>query len=493
MNLSLNFYAASTNCVNTGYSTVIVHEYGHFMVHQRGLAQHAFGEGFSDSQSIIYFGDPILGRNFFWSGLDVRNPDEANIQYPCVGQVHHCGQILGGLWWRLRQGLIQIYGESQGASLAQELHTNWFLATSGGLGMNAAHLSTVLEILTVDDDDANLENGSPHSQLICQVAQSHSLPCPLPSHFSIQELNPPDLLTPDESYNLRFNALVNDGSPVTSVRVISRINAGAWESTPTQYIPETGYWSVSIPRTTCLQQFYYYYEVTDSSGRTTRLPQFAPAQSLRIASAISRTTIAENSFADSGAWAIGHPAGNPLAPEDDADGNHSCWSTGLGSQSLIGTTYVISPEYNLPPNASLEFQAKEYARTLPNSGTVFLPQALYGTSNLSIGGSNMGTSGQWLDRNIISTTLPEGPFRIRYLAYSNNTAEMAFDSIRVSALHCEQPCPADFDSNGSVSVQDFYAFLTAWFAHLSSSDWDQNGQVETNDIFLFLSAWLQGC
>ncbi len=53
-------------------------------------------------------------------------------------------------------------------------------------------------------------------------------------------------------------------------------------------------------------------------------------------------------------------------------------------------------------------------------------------------------------------------------------------------------CPADFDGNGAVTVQDIFTFLAAWFAFDPRADSDGNGLIGTPDIFAFLAAWFAG-
>lgn len=54
-------------------------------------------------------------------------------------------------------------------------------------------------------------------------------------------------------------------------------------------------------------------------------------------------------------------------------------------------------------------------------------------------------------------------------------------------------CPADFDASGSLSVQDIFDFLGAWFASDPRADFNTIGGVTTQDIFDFLNAWFAGC
>lgn len=54
-------------------------------------------------------------------------------------------------------------------------------------------------------------------------------------------------------------------------------------------------------------------------------------------------------------------------------------------------------------------------------------------------------------------------------------------------------CPGDFDQDGTVAVNDIFAFLSAWFAGLPSADIDGMNGNDVPDIFAFLSAWFAPC
>lgn len=54
-------------------------------------------------------------------------------------------------------------------------------------------------------------------------------------------------------------------------------------------------------------------------------------------------------------------------------------------------------------------------------------------------------------------------------------------------------CPADFDGNGTLEVQDIFDLLTAWFAGDLAADFDDDGTLGVPDIFAFLTAWFAGC
>ncbi len=76
-------------------------------------------------------------------------------------------------------------GPDVGLEYAQQLFTDWTGITIGGQGLNSAHPQTAIEVLTVDDDDGVLGNGTPHYAEICAAFAAHSIDCPdlLPADF----------------------------------------------------------------------------------------------------------------------------------------------------------------------------------------------------------------------------------------------------------------------------------------------------------------------
>ena len=150
----------------------------HFVVSVLGLRQGAFGEGFGDAVVLLQYDDPIVGRDFFGPGTFVRDIVAANKRYPCFGGVHDCGQVLAGVWWDIKLEMQGSLGQSTGLQTAQQLLTDWSQITTGGSGRNSASPRTAVEVLTVDDDDGDLENGTPHFDEICAGFAAHNIRCP---------------------------------------------------------------------------------------------------------------------------------------------------------------------------------------------------------------------------------------------------------------------------------------------------------------------------
>lgn len=57
---------------------------------------------------------------------------------------------------------------------------------------------------------------------------------------------------------------------------------------------------------------------------------------------------------------------------------------------------------------------------------------------------------------------------------------------------CSGACRADFDCSATLSVQDIFGYLNAWFAGELRADWNGDG-LSVQDLFLFLNDWFAGC
>ncbi len=55
------------------------------------------------------------------------------------------------------------------------------------------------------------------------------------------------------------------------------------------------------------------------------------------------------------------------------------------------------------------------------------------------------------------------------------------------------PCAADVDGSGSLTVNDVFTFVSAWFAGGAAADFNHSGSLSSQDIFDYLAAWFAGC
>jgi uncharacterized membrane protein len=99
----------------------------------------------------------------------------------------------------------------------------------------------------------------------------------------------------------------------------------------------------------------------------------------------------------------------------------------------------------------------------------------------------------------LNTLLPrlgvdlQGAVLKRVDGLSADGSTFAGDSTRGAWILTLSPCTADFNSDFLVNSQDFFDFVTAFFAGDAAADFDQSGTVDSADFFAFLGAFLNSC
>ena len=163
---------------NMAYSTVISHEYGHFFLDHGFGIQYTFPgfhEGFADVLAHLVHDTEFIAQDFFGCGDPMRKPLISNNTYPeCSSSQHDRGEVLSAAWLRILGGMRVVYGQSAGWDQTRELHLDWMpLAQPPGGDPSdcpaldqSASPDTLIEVLTADDDDDTLANGTPHCQII---------------------------------------------------------------------------------------------------------------------------------------------------------------------------------------------------------------------------------------------------------------------------------------------------------------------------------------
>jgi hypothetical protein len=180
---SINFFQASpttmtaTGCQNTGLlHDVVFHEYGHRLhtaeiIPGVGDFDGAMSEGAADYLAASITGDAGMGRGFFYTNDALRDldPEGKEWLWPIdIGEIHHQGQIYGGLFWDLRKDLIAQLGQAAGVALVNKIYL-------GTLRRSVNIPTSLIEALAEDDDDGNLDNGTPHECSIRAAFGRHGL------------------------------------------------------------------------------------------------------------------------------------------------------------------------------------------------------------------------------------------------------------------------------------------------------------------------------
>ncbi|VAX40130.1 hypothetical protein MNBD_PLANCTO03-1303, partial [hydrothermal vent metagenome] len=347
---SINMFRAGGGCVNTAYSTVIAHEYGHYVVARLGLSQGSFGEGYGDVCAEMLYDTGIVGENFFTSGGHIRDNDNTIVTYPCSDAIHRCGQVLGGAWWHMRENFGATYGSAMGLEVARQNFVDWSLITTGGSGNNAAHPGTAIEVLTVDDDDGNLDNGTPNYSDICAAFGMHGIDCPEVEPIIFAYPNGlPELLTPGQPTDIDVTITANGVVPDSGTAEIwYLIDGGGLTGASLTYLGGDDY-TATIEAVACTSIVEYFFQVDGNDGNT----YSDPASGAYSAQAYDGfTVLADEDFETNGGFTVGDagdtattgvwnrmdPEPTAAQPGDDvsADGTQ-CWVTDGRAGSGIGT------------------------------------------------------------------------------------------------------------------------------------------------------------
>ena len=380
--VSINFFRNQGGCRNSAYSSVIAHEYGHYVVYSLGLSQGAFGEGFSDVVANMQYDDPVIGRDFRGPGTRIRNTQTADRQYPCSGGSHFCGQLLAGVWWDIKSNIEATIGESEGLEYTRQLFTDWSRITIGGIGGNSAHPQTAVEVLTADDDDANICNGTPFFDEICSAFAAHNIACPELSALTFaypQGL--PEEVMPQEQLIVPVDIGTLDFDPVPGTGLLHYRFSGIGNFFTTPLVQSTegpGSYEARLPLAFCGETLEYYFSAQIETGQRFSDPCNAPNERYSVfAAGITRAlfdfedatgwTVSGDAVA--GQWEVGTPLGSGDAgdPTEDYDGSGQCFltgNTGEGGDVDEGGTVLTSPVFDA---SGLDNPIVTYARWYSNN------------------------------------------------------------------------------------------------------------------------------
>lgn len=375
----INMYSAGGGCSATDQmADVIYHEYQH------GLTQFAYdpfdspyssgmGEGLSDYSAMTLRNSPCLGDAFFGTPGECLRDGENTLQYPgdeCGGGVHCLGQLSMGSLWQMRKNLITTFGDTVTAAAHSD---SLFRFAMAGRPYTVPDL--LIEILTVDDNDGNIMNGTPYFQEIINGFAQHSVPSPLPE-FGIIHAPIQNMETVIEPITVEATIL-SINQTISIAELVYSFGAG---TITTALTPGTGSneYSGTIPAQPPGTVITYYIHAIDDDGNEYFSPQTAPdiQHFFLIGNTLSFPALfTDDSEADQG-WTLGIPSdsastgiwvredpngttnnGQPLQPEDDhtfdgvtafVTGNAPFDGTNAGDDDVDdGATTLVTPTMNL--------------------------------------------------------------------------------------------------------------------------------------------------
>ncbi|NBQ13952.1 MAG: hypothetical protein EBU31_04920, partial [Proteobacteria bacterium] len=322
---TINFYVAGGGCTNTAFGDVVAHEFGHNVVEKGGSGQGAYGEGFGDIHGLLLSDIPATGVGFQTCANGIRTAQNTcqfsasgcstgttAYNATCGSEIHSCGQLISGCVWDLRNRFATLYPATYRTLLANDI---------------------TVDFLTLDDDDANISNGTPNYTSINDSFTIHGLPGPAISLLNISfPSGQPTLASPSGStvLTVKIDPLAATPNPSTAKLYAKSGSATGYTAYPMAAGASNTY-TVNLPAATCPTTMSYYVSVQTTAGSTVSSPSNAPTSIYSVPVAASSVTINSNDFegaatwtsgavgdtATTGQWVLADPVGTTAQPEDD--------------------------------------------------------------------------------------------------------------------------------------------------------------------------------
>ena len=524
--VSINFYAAGGGCNNTGFSTVVHHEFGHHVVNAGGSGQGAYGEGMGDIMSVIMSDEALLGVGFFSSNCNggIRNASN-NCSFDAAGcstcgsEIHACGQLISGVAWDIRNSFRTTYPTTYRTRLANlSVNSVPMHAGQSDIGSDIA-----ADFLTIDDAVSNggngiIADGTPNYNAITTAFNRHQLTAPTIALLLIEFPNTlPTSVNPDgsQTFDLVIRPVSSQIQAGSQKMFVREGSSGAFTMVPLQSLGGTTY-RATFPASTCKSTLQYYFQASSTGGTPITSPSTAPSSVYsavsQLSSAISFSddfegtttgfTTTGNLGPSKGGWMRVTPSTtNTCNGPNSRSGSLKCYVTGAltaGCNDMDGGyTELLSPTFDATG-----------AETLLMGITTFLSNSagsFPGEDPLTISVSNDGgatwvlvdqilSSHNWTDRTYRIETLvtPTDVMRVKVraedLGAGDSQVKAGIDDMWFESVVCTAGPFGDLDGDRRVGPSDLAMLLLDYGPCPGScaADLDQSGEVDGGDIAILL-------
>lgn len=447
-NSTINFYRSGGGCPNTAYSSVVYHEYGHHIIAMgHNSPSGDYHEGVADVATMYLLDDPVVGRDFFGPGTNVRNPDTANQQYPCTGEAHTCGMVAGGAFWHMLDELKITMGTQAALTHARYLYLNQILLSP------AIDPGLTIDVLTLDDNDGNISNGTPHYFEIDRGFRRHNLAAP-PLNFLGFEIYPADTTFVNANETMRLAIRVYDivGTYKPGTMTLNyRINGGGWQQAKVWDVSETTFGAQLgfIPGQAPGTLIEWYVSAMDTAGHTQN--DVDPSTPHETLASTGVTTVLNDNFdtnmgwtvtndpsLTTGAWERAIPSPPTRGEPPSAQGGSGyCYVTDnrVGNFDVDGgPTWLTSPAFDLTGNGVVSCYVFMYGSTGED------PLTLQVSNNGGASWVNVRTwfttNNAWVPISFVASkyVTPTNNMRIRIWTTdnpNNSVVEAGFDTVLI--------------------------------------------------------------
>ena len=467
---SITFCASGGGYPNTAWSSVIHHEYGHHLVNMAGSGQGAYGEGMGDVMGLLILDEAGTAWGFYGDcDTPLRNADN-DMQYPCTGEIHYCGQLLSGCVWSTRNELL-ITNPLTYIQILSNLAINAMLLHTG----TDINPSITIDYLTLDDDNGNIYDGTPHYAEIAAGFGAHNMDAPELMLLGFSAPNGlPEIISPAGGTTVRVEVSGVIGEPQPGTGVIHINDGSGWTQTAMTEV-EPNVYDAIFPAVECGTRVSFYFHAQTTGGQFQFWPTGAPDEVFYAVAAEGVEvqfsdnfethlgwTVQNDPYLTDGAWERGVPigGGDRGDPPTDFDGSGYCYLTdNVDGNSDVdnGITWLISPSLDLSAAANAQVH---YALWYTNNYGDDPNNDLFKVYVSNNDGANWTlvevigpvTSEGWKEKSFMVgdfVTLTD-QIKVRFEASDLNAGsvvEAGVDDFVVSAYQCSVFC-VDSDSDG---------------------------------------------
>lgn len=210
---SINFFRQGGGCWTLALmADVIYHEYGHningafYDYLGADFSNGGLHEGYADIWGLAITQEPILSQGYLIGsgGSFIRRYDIDPKIYPddLTGEVHDNGEIIAGAWWDLGQ----VIGNDAMFEIFINSHYGTPMRAEGQEGV--LYSDVLFQALIADDDNGDLSDGTPNSDVIIEAFKLHGINLQLSAeivHENIPLSNSTDVIAIDFEVNIDFN------------------------------------------------------------------------------------------------------------------------------------------------------------------------------------------------------------------------------------------------------------------------------------------------
>ncbi len=453
---SLNFFNASSGCANTAYSTVSHHEQGHYANQQYNDAMTgSLHEGLADAWAYYISDQPCLAIDFFGPGSGcLRNGVNGytfcgNGNDNCYGEVHASGNVIAGAMWVMRTNLQTALGAGPGGIAANALMLDLFRA------FNDSSISTSINdhLVALDDDDANLLNGTPHKAQIDGAFTSKGFPGSVIPDLSVVAVNGPmNGVAIPSGYGPPITAQIHSalGSVSSATLHWSQNNGSSWSTTAMAPTGAFETWGANGPALVAPKNVRWYVTATSSGGDSITTPSQAPDPDFNLYHVGAVTVLASFDFEtpdgsdqgwthallsgtadpDADDWARKAPGSTAPSDPPAAFSGTRCWGNDLGgtvSGIVLDGRYkksisnrLLSPVFNCSTASNVRLQ---FRRWLACEDGGYDPAQIFVNGNLVY--QNFTTPGGG-DHQTIDTSWVQQDIDISGIAAANPSVQIEF-------------------------------------------------------------------